>query len=637
MFLDELWDKFQKVKSNTRLLSEFHKNIGELKFLDPACGSGNFLIIAYRELRLLELEILRATYKSDMVVSIENVIWIDIDQFYGIEIDEWAARIAEVAMWLIDHQMNMKISDEFGNYFARIPIKKSANIVHGNSLRIDWQSLLNPVNSIDVIAKHANIYLVEENKAHYKTVNVKTESFQVHLGEPPQMQGLIKFDFIFGNPPFIGKALQSTEQKSDNELITSDIKGAGVLDYVANWFIKASRYIENTNIKVAFVSTNSIAQGEQTGILWNELIFRYKIKIHFAHRTFCWTNEAKGKAAVHVVIIGFANFEPKERYLFDYNDINGEPEVVRVGNINPYLIEANDLVVLKKRHSICNAKPILFGSMPNDGGQFLFTDEEKNEFLSNEPDAEKYFRPLLSAKEYIKNQKRWCLWLQGIMPQDLIRLKEISKRVGLVKKTRENSDREATRKLAAFPTLFGENRQPDSEFILIPLTSSENRKYIPIGFFSKDFIPNNTCSLIPGATLFDFGLLTSEMHMIWVKYTCGRLKSDYRYSNEIVYNNYPFPKNINDKQKDRVEKCAQTVLDVRLSYIESCLADLYNPISMPPDLVKAHQQLDRAVDLCYRPQPFINERSRMEFLFDLYAQYVAPLHSQFDKLKKSTK
>jgi len=591
LFLDELWENFHKIKSNSKQLAEFHKKLGELKFLDPACGSGNFLIISYRELRLLEFEILRTIHKTDRVMSIENIIWVDIDQFYGIEIDEWAARIAEVAMWLIDHQMNMKISDEFGNYFARIPLKNTANIHNANSLRLDWE------------------IVVPKNELSY----------------------------ILGNPPFIGKALQTKEQKADIDLISKEIKGAGVLDYVSNWFFKAAKYIVNTKIKVAFVSTNSIAQGEQTGILWNELFLKYKIKIHFAHRTFSWSNEAKGKAAVHVVIIGFASFDIKDKYLYDYEDIKGEPEVVKVANINPYLIEANDLVVLKQRNSICNAKPISFGSMPNDGGHLLFTDNEKTEFLKAEPEAEKYIKPLLSAKEFINNQKRWCLWLTNIPPQELKRLKEISKRVDLVKQTRESSDREATRKLAAFPALFGENRQPESEYILIPCHSSENRKYIPIGFFSKDYILNNSCLSISNATIFDFGILTSEMHMVWVNYICGRLESRFRYSNDLVYNNYPFPKDINDKQKERVVNAAQTVLDTRLKYADSSLADLYDPLSMPPDLVKAHQQLDKAVDLCYRPQPFINERARIEFLFELYTQYFAPLQAQMDKNDKKTK
>ncbi len=637
LFLDELWAEYEKVKGNSKQLAEFHKSLGELKFLDPACGSGNFLIIAYRELRKLELAILDTTYKGERVTSIEQVIWIDVDQFYGIEIDEWAARIAEVAMWLIDHQMNMQISERFGSYFVRIPLKKSVNIVNANSLQTDWQSLLNPINTYDIVVKHANIYVVNEPTVEYGNVNVKTESFKIHQGEPPQPQSQIKYDYIFGNPPFIGKQLQNEQQKADLEKVTFGIHGANVLDYVACWYLKAAKYIQGTKIKAAFVSTNSVSQGEQVGILWNEMFNRYKIKIHFAHRTFRWDNEAKGNAAVHVVIIGFANFDTTNKLLFDYEDIKAEAHEVKVKNINPYLIEGNDIVLSKQRKSICNAKPISFGSMPNDGGHYLFTDDEKVEFLKIEPKAEPYIKPMLSAREFLNNQKRWCLWLVGISPGELRQLKEVSKRVDEVRKLRESSTREATQKLAGFPALFGENRQPETDYILIPRVSSENRKYIPFGFFSKDIIAGDTCLTIPTATLYDFGMLTSEMHMAWVKYTCGRLKSDFRYSNEVVYNNYPFPKEVSDKQKERVEKAAQAVLDARLKFPDSSLADLYDPLAMPPDLVKAHKELDKAVDLCYRSQAFTNERARIEFLFDLYSQYVAPLQAEMDKQSKKMK
>jgi hypothetical protein len=537
-------------------------------------------------------------------------------------------------MWLIDHQMNMQISEKFGSYFVRIPLKKSVNIVNANSLQTDWQSLLNPINTYDIVAKHANIYVVNEPTVEYGNVNVKTESFKIHQGEPPQPQSQIKYDYIFGNPPFIGKQLQNEQQKADLEKVTFGIHGANVLDYVACWYLKAAKYIQGTKIKAAFVSTNSISQGEQVGILWNEMFNRSKVKIHFAHRTFRWDNEAKGNAAVHVVIIGFVNFDTSNKLLFDYEDIKAEAHEVKVKNINPYLIEGNDIVLSKQRKSICNAKPIAFGSMPNDGGHYLFTDDEKVEFLKIEPKAEPYIKPMLSAREFLNNQKRWCLWLVGISPGELRQLKEVSKRVDEVRKLRESSTREATQKLAGFPALFGENRQPETDYILIPRVSSENRKYIPFGFFSKDIIAGDTCLTISSATFYDFGMLTSEMHMAWVKYTCGRLKSDFRYSNEVVYNNYPFPKEVSDKQKERVEKAAQAVLDARLKFPDSSLADLYDPLSMPPDLVKAHKELDKAVDLCYRPQAFTNERARIEFLFNLYSQYVTPLQAEMDKQSK---
>jgi type I restriction-modification system DNA methylase subunit len=575
LFLDDLYAEFNKVKSSSKKLGEFHKKLANLKFLDPACGCGNFLVITYRELRLLELKILRVQHKNQLATSIESIIWIDVDQFYGIEYDEWPARIAEVALWLMDHQMNMLISEEFGQYFARLPLKKAAKIVNTNALKINWQ---------DVIPN-------------------------------------TELSYIIGNPPFYGKQLQTTEQKTDMKRVYSGVKGAGVMDYVSAWYILAAQYIQNTNIKAAFVSTNSIAQGEQVGILWNELFTKYGIKIHFAHRTFDWKNDAKGNAAVHVVIIGFANFDVKQKLIFDYEDIKGEPHEIKAKNINPYLVDAGDLAILKRRKPICNVSEISFGSMPNDGGNFLFTDEEKNEFLQLEPNAEPYLKPLLSAHEFLNGKNRWCLWLKNIAPADLRNLPLVRSRVEAVRTLRQNSTRVATQKLAAYPTLFGEIRQPKTKYVLIPRHSSENRKYIPMGFFEPEQIASDSCLAIDNATLYEFGVVTSEMHMAWANYICGRLESRYRYSNEMVYNNYPWAKAPAEKHKKAVEQKAQQVLDVRATYPNSSLADLYDPLTMPPNLVKAHQQLDKAVDLCYRPQPFTSETARIEFLFDLYNQY----------------
>jgi len=639
LFLDELWTEFEQIQNNRSALNEFHNKLAKLRFLDPACGSGNFLIIAYRELREIELKVVYQMLKLDKLLyqmtflNIEEYFKVSVSQFYGIEVDEWASRIAEVAMWLVDHQMNINASNLVGKYLARIPLVKSAKIINANSLETDWASLLNEEKTITIYANEAEIIQksLKEPVLKYGKVKIVTDHYkiidQVYPEEKPED---IDFNYILGNPPFIGKQLQTIEQKADLEKVTSGIQGANVLDYVACWYLKAAKYMQNTKIKAAFVSTNSISQGEQVGILWNEMFNRYKVKIHFAHRTFNWSNEAKGNAAVHVVIIGFANFDSTNKLLYDYEDIKAEAHEVKVKNINPYLIEGNDIVLSKQRKSICNAKSISFGSMPNDGGHFLFTDKEKNEFLKIEPNAEPYIKPMLSAKEFLNNQKRWCLWLVGILPNELQKLKEIKKRVDFVKKLRESSTREATRKLSEFPHLFGENRQPDNDYILIPRVSSENRKYIPFGFFTKDMIAGDTCLTISNATVYDFGMLTSEMHMAWVKYTCGRLKSDFRYSNEVVYNNYPFPREVNDKQKQRVVKAAHRVIEARAKYPESSLSDMYHPLCTPPDLVKAHIELDKAVDLCYRSQPFANERARIEFLFDLYEKYTANL---FTKLK----
>jgi len=589
LFLDDLRAEFESVKNNKNKLREFHHKLSTLKFLDPACGSGNFLIITYRELRLLEIEILRETYKSgEQVLDISSILWINVDQFYGIEYDEFASKIAEVAMWLIDHQMNMLISEEFGQYFVRLPLSKSAKIVHGNSLRINWE---------EVVPKE-------------------------------------ELSFIIGNPPFYGKQLQTKEQKEDMKLVFGKVKGAGILDYVASWYLKAAQYIFKTKIKVGFVSTNSIVQGEQTGILWNELLNTYGIKIHFAHRTFKWSNEARGKAAVYCVIIGFANYESKQKLIFDYEDISGEPHEIKAKNINSYLVDAPDLVILKRRKPICDVSNISFGSMPNDGGNFLMTDEEKIEFLKIEPGATPFIKPLISAHEFLNGKKRWCLWLKDIKPHELRSLSTVHECVQNVKNLRSASNRAATQKLADFPTLFGEIRQPKDDYILIPLHSSEHRKYIPMGFFSPENIANNSTSVISNASLYEFGILHSEIHMTWVKYTCGRIKSDFRYSNEMVYNNFPWPKEPLHKNVAKVEGKAQKVLNVRAEFEGSSLADLYDPLTMPPKLVKAHQELDKAVDLCYRPQAFMNEAARIEYLFDLYNQYTMPLLNDSKKTKK---
>ena len=588
LFLDDLWKEFESIKDNKNKLPEFHKRISTLKFLDPACGCGNFLVITYRELRLLELEILRASNKTGQrVFDVREIIWLDVDMMYGIEYEEFPARIAEVAMWLIDHQMNMQISNEFGQYFVRLPLKKSAKIVHADALETDWEN---------VVSKN-------------------------------------ELSFIIGNPPFIGSKIMKQSQRDQIVKEFDNADGCGVLDYVTGWYIKAAKYIQNSKIKVAFVSTNSIVQGEQTSILWGQMLSKYNIKIHFAHRTFKWSNEAKGNAAVYCVIVGFANFDTTNKSIFEYEDIKGEAHKLKAKNINPYLVDAKDIFIGKRRKPICNVPEISFGSMPNDGGNFLFTDDEKNEFIAKEPKLEKFFKQLISAHEFLNGHKRWCLWLKNANPTELKEAKLVTDRVENVRKLRAESTRLATQKLAAFPTLFGEDRQPESDYVLIPLHSSENRKYIPIGFFDKNSIANNSCSFIPNAKLYHFGILMSSIHMAWVKNMCGRIKSDYRYSNELVYNNYPFPENPTEKQIKAIETAAQNVLDVRLNFPNSSLADLYDPLTMPPTLVKAHNELDKAVDLAYRTQPFTSEANRMVFLFELYEKYIADLFTK-EKVKK---
>lgn len=589
LFLDELWREFEKAKSNKRELNEFHKKLSTLKFLDPACGCGNFLVITYRELRLLEFEVLKTIYKTGQkVLDVNQILWIDVDQFYGIEYEEFPVRIAEVAMWLIDHQMNMMVSNAFGQYFIRLPLKKSAKIIHADAIETNWEN---------VISKN-------------------------------------ELSYIIGNPPFIGSKIMSQKQRNQIVSVFENSDGSGVLDYVTGWYNKAAKYIQNTKIKVAFVSTNSICQGEQTSILWSQMINKYKINIHFAHRTFKWSNEAKGNAAVYCIIVGFANFDTINKRIFEYEDIKGEPHEIKAKNINPYLVDAKNIFIGKRRKPICQVPEISFGSMPNDGGNFIFNDEEKIEFLKVEPKAEKFIKPLISAHEYINGQKRWCLWLKNADPRELKELKHVKERIENVRKIRSESSRLATKKLSEFPTLFGEDRQPESDYILIPLHSSENRKYIPIGFLDKNSIPNNSCSFIANVTLLYFGILNSTMHMAWIKTVCGRIKSDFRYSNELVYNNFPFPENVSDKIFKSIELAAKKILDTRLLFPNNSLADIYHPSTMPPELIKAHNELDKLVDLAYRPQPFTSESNRLEYLFNLYESYTERLFTKPKRAKK---
>lgn len=639
LFLDDLYAEFEKAKGNRNRLNELHRKIASLRFLDPACGCGNFLIISYRELRELELQILRELNKSGQgFLDVREIIQVDVDQFAGIEYDEFPVRIAEVAMWLMDHQMNLKVSDEFGQYFVRLPLSKAAKIVHGNALRVDWRSLHGGAGH-DVTADEVNVIQVKEAEAHYQTLNVFTRQVNVFSGEGAlpgaSVSGERKgFDYILGNPPFIGTSYQSAEQKEDMAHIFHGVKSLGMLDYVAAWYMKAAQYIQNTRTKVAFVSTNSISQGEQVGVLWNALFNFYKVKIHFAHRTFSWSNEAKGNAAVHCVIIGFAAFNVNEKRLFDYEHIKGEPTERKAKNINPYLVPGNDVYLQSISSPICNVPKMQSGSAARDGGFLILSKVEKEELVKKQSVAERFFRRFISGDDFINNIERWCIWLKDIPPNEFRDILEFQERFKQVKAFREKSTRSGTKKMADLPYLFAEERQPEWDFVLIPKVSSENRRYIPIAYLDKNSIISDKTFVAPNTSIYHFGILTSQMHMAWMRYTCGRLKSDYSYSNTLVYNNYPFPLNPTEAQKKKVEQAAQSVLDTRANYPNSSLADLYDPLTMPPDLVRAHHALDKAVDLCYRPQAFGSELARIEFLFGLYEQYTAPMFGKADTKKK---
>lgn len=588
LFLDDLWREFESIKGNKNKLPEFHKKLSTLKFLDPACGCGNFLVITYRELRMLELEILRELHKTGQrVTDIGNIIWLNVDQFYGIEYEEFPARIAEVAMWLIDHQMNMIISNEFGQYFARLPLKKAAKIVHGDALETDWENIVS--NS--------------------------------------------ELSYVLGNPPFIGSNIMKQNQRNQIVKQFDNIAGGGTLDYVTGWYIKAAKYIQDTKIKVAFVSTNSIVQGEQTSLLWGFMQNKFSIKIHFAHRTFKWNNEAKGNAAVYCVIIGFANYDTNYKSIFDYGDIKGEAHEIKAKNINAYLIDAKDILVEKKTKPICKVPEIIKGNYYAKSEGLIIEEGDLDYLITNEPNAKKWIKLLIGADEFINNRKRYCLWLVDCPPDELRKMPLVMERVNRVKEDRLKSTDKGMQKLA--PTRFRETNNPE-KCLVIPVVSSERRKFIPIGFIDKNTISTNGNLIMPNAELYHFGILMSTMHMAWVKSVCGRLKSDYRYSKDVVYNNFPWPENPNEKQVKTIETAAQKVLDARLQFPNSSLADLYDPLTMPPALVKAHNELDKAVDLAYRSQPFTGDANRMVFLFELYEKYTAGLFA-IEKKKKTKK
>lgn len=635
LFLDALWAEFHKVKNNKNRLFDFHKKLRHLTFFDPACGCGNFLVISYRELRLLELEVLRASHKlsgqgGQQALDVHQLISLNVDQFYGIEIEEFPAQIAQVALWLVDHQMNLRVSEEFGLYFARIPLKNSPHIVHGNALTLDWEEVL-----------------------------------------PAQ-----RCSYVLGNPPFLGKKEQSAAQKADFECVMGHIKGFGVLDFVAAWYVKATRYMQGagawqaqagphtvpaapksaqpapaTPLRVAFVSTNSITQGEQVGVLWGWMLAQ-GVHIHFAHRTFSWTNEAKGKAAVHCVIVGFGLQDVAEKTIFEYADIKGEALAVPATHINPYLIDGPDLLITAQKNAFPNVPPVSYGSFALDGGHFTINAEERAELLSADPKAADYLRPFIGGEEFLHSTPRWCLWLLNAPPATLKSMPSVIKRIEAVRHWRTSRDRETTKKLALTPTVFAEIRQPGTHYVAIPTVSSERRHFIPMGFLEPSIVASNQLYIVPSATLYHFGILSSTMHNAWVRAVCGRLESRYRYSAAIVYNNFPWPdlpeklepnqpQTPTHKAQAAIEKAAQAVLDARAQFPGSSLADLYDPLTMPPALLKAHQKLDAAVDAAYAlvggKKTWKNDAERVAFLFERYQHLTSLLPAVKGKGKEKTK
>lgn len=556
LFLDDLKKELDEilsitvVKTRNQRLDAFTDKLSKLKFLDPACGSGNFLTETYISLRRLENKALEAVYQGQIVFDVGNIIKVSIGQFYGIEINDFAVTVAKTALWIAESQMMKETESIVHTNLDFLPLKSYANITEGNALRLDWNEV------------------VPKNELNY----------------------------IMGNPPFVGYSLQSKEQKADILSIYVDEKGkpyktAGKIDYVAGWYFKASEFMQNTNIQTAFVSTNSITQGEQVAGVWKPLYDRFNIQIDFAHRTFKWNSEASEKAAVHCVIVGFSQNGKTEKQLYD-----GERMQI-VKNINPYLVDAPNIFVESRKKPLCDIPEMLYGNKPTDGG-FLFLSNDEYNDIKQDLTVAKYIRQIYGATEYINNIKRYCLWLVEAQPSDLRQSSFIRERIENVRQFRLNSTKEATRKSADTPALFQEIRQPKTNYILVPRHSSENRKYIPIGFIRPDILVNDAVQIIPNATIYHFGVLTSNVHMAWVRAVCGRIKSDYRYSKDIIYNNFVWC-NPTEEQKRKIEQTAQAILDARALYPDNSLADLYDELTMPPELRKAHQANDRAVMQAY--------------------------------------
>jgi hypothetical protein len=591
LFLDGLREEFARLKARRdngrrNALVAFQEKLGSLKFLDPACGCGNFLIIAYRELRLLELELLKELHTGEQrILDVAALSKLNVDQFYGIEIGEFPARIAEVAMWMMDHIMNNRLSLSFGEHYARIPLKASPHILNADALEVDWAALL-PADQCS---------------------------------------------YVFGNPPFIGSKYQTAEQRQQVRNIAKLGGSGGTLDYVTAWFLKAGDYVQAGQADIAFVATNSITQGEQVAQLWPLLFQRCNLEIAFAHRTFAWGSDARGVAHVHVVIIGLTrrDRERPTKRLFSYADIKGDPVESAHEALTAYLFDARNvgdrhLVVREQSGPLSDVPQLISGSQPIDDGNYIFDGAERAAFLAAEPAAEKFLRPYLGGQEFINGGDRWILALQDAAPQELRAMPHVAERMANVRRFRKMSQRKSTLAIADNPAKYNVEVVPDRPFLVVPKVSSERRDYVPIGYVEPPTLPSDLLFVLLDADLWHFGVLTSAMHMAWLRHIGGRLKSDYRYSIGLVYNTYPWP-DATETQKERIRQLAQAVLDARAKFPGATLADLYDPDIMKPELRQAHRALDAAVDKLYRGAAFTGDRDRVEHLFGLYEKLSAPL------------
>ena len=593
LFLNALRAEFEAATSKRdgkKTLEAFYRKLSTLTFLDPACGCGNFLVIAYRELRRLEHDVIEAIWGKGGLLSAKTQISVTVSQFYGLEIDEAAVHIARVAMYITDEQMNQAASGRFGETRPTVPIASSPTIVCANALQTDWASVLPPAQC----------------------------------------------SYVLGNPPFVGSSYQNAQQKADMDAVFVGIPSAGGLDFVAAWYIKAADYMaRQPAIRTAFVSTNSITQGGQVATLWSAMQAR-GVQLHFAHRTFKWSNEGKGIAAVHCVIVAFGLQDAPNKFIVDYaDDIAGDGTSISAAHINAYLIDAPSVFIDNRRTPICDVPEMTKGSQPTDGGNLLLDDAKKKELLRHEPQAKKWLRKFLGAEEFLNKRIRWCLWLVGVSPSELKAMPLVRARVAAVKAMRLASPKLPTQKQAQTPTLFTEIRQTEHPYLLVPRVSSENRRFVPIGYLTSDVICSDANFMLPNATLYHFGMLSSTMHNAWMRTTCGRLKSDYRYSNTIVYNNYPWPQDLTDKQRIAIEAAAQGVLDARAIHAKTSMGDMYS--HMHPELVKAHAALDKAVDAAYGYKGGKEEAPRVKYLFEQYQKITSPITPAPTKKSKPAK
>ena len=613
---DILEEKVERQRK--RKLGEYQMKLSSLTFLDPACGSGNFLTETYLSLRRLENEAIREMYHGQMMMgAFVNPVKVSIQQFYGIEINDFAVTVATTALWISEAQMLRETEKIVHQEIDFLPLKSYFNIREGNALRMDWDVIEIPSDIPTIYAKNAYVIfedapMMASEPAVYEDINLVTSD--VKRGPKPSTRYRVRYDYIIGNPPFVGKSFQSERQKDDMKQVFINVKNYGNLDYVASWYKKCADLMYGTKCRTALVSTNSVCQGIAVPPLWRYLLSK-GIKINFAYPSFKWLSESNDSAAVHCVIIGFSYIDNKEKKIF-YN----KKAPIHACNINPYLLDAPSVIIDDRHDPICNVPKSAVGSFPTDGGHLIIQADELEDFLAREPSAKKYIRPFIGPLEFINAKERYCLWLKNCPPSELRAMPLVKSRVAAVREFRLSSKKQQTQRRADIPQLFAEDRQPLTNYILFPRTSSESRRYLPIGFLSANVIAGDTI-IIPDATLYHFGVLTSNVHNAWMRVICGRMKSGYRYSSTLVYNNFPWPMPT-EKQRVKIEQTAQAILDARAKYPSSSLADLYDEVAMPIELRKAHHANDRAVMQAYDfSSKIINDDSEASIVVELFKLY----------------